>query len=69
MLCAYMEGSVDLIWMCDYEGPLLREVVIQVWDDLNGNIGLSSTRWSHNLEEWSKNGIMSEEIKHFNCRT
>ena len=37
--------------MCDYEGPLLREVVIEVWDDLNGNIRLSSTWWSYNLEK------------------
>ena len=30
-----------------YENPLIREVVVEVGDDLDGHISFSSSRWSH----------------------
>ena len=38
-----------LVGMCHDEGALLREVVVEVGDDLDGHISLSSTRRTHNL--------------------
>lgn len=35
--------------MSDYESPLLRKVVIEVGDDLNSHVCLSSAWWSYNL--------------------
>ena len=35
--------------MCHDEGALLREVVVEVGDDLDGHIGLSCTWRPHNL--------------------
>ena len=48
--CRRSVWRVNLVRVCDYQGPLLREVVIEVGDDLNGNICLSGTWWSNNLE-------------------
>lgn len=40
-----------LIGMCDNESPLIREVVIQVGDNLDSHISLASARRSNHLKE------------------
>lgn len=79
LVCCVWE--INLIWMCDDEGPLLRKVVIKVWDDLDGNICFSSTWWSYNLERWreiqegvqrrntrkNKNSLQITQVSHTFC--
>lgn len=54
---------VDLIRVCDYESPLLRKVVIEVGDDLNSNICLSSARRSDNLRIQAEMRVMKTESR------
>lgn len=41
---------VDLVGVCDDERPLLGEVVIEVGNDLDGDVGLPGAWWADNLE-------------------
>lgn len=54
---------VDLIRVCDYESPLLRKVVIEVGDDLNSNICLSSAWRTDNLRTQVEMRVMKSESR------
>ena len=38
-----------LVRVCDDERPLFGEVVVEVGDDLDRNVGLSCAGWTHDL--------------------
>ena len=57
---SHFKGVSYLVGVCDYEGSLLREVVVEVGDDLDGHIGLSCTWRTHHLKEREGGGIERE---------
>ena len=53
-MCHYERGSPHLVGMCHYERALVREVVVEIGDDLNGHICLACARRTHNLQRTTR---------------
>ena len=53
-----------LVRVCDDEGPLLGEVVVEVGDDLDRNVRLSCPGWTHDLWDGGEAITLGNRIVH-----